>query len=109
MGLFNRLAQKIAVAPILFYRYAISPVLSPRCRFFPSCSKYALLSVRLHGVVKGGWMAFKRVMRCHPFSEGGVDEVPAVHRSGLLLASCIVMRAPIYPDWVAVNDEIMVE
>lgn len=59
-----------------FYRYAISPLLGPRCRFYPTCSQYALDAIRIHGGVKGGWLTFKRICRCHPLSEGGEDPVP---------------------------------
>lgn len=61
---------------IHFYRYAISPLLAPRCRFYPTCSQYALDAIRIHGGVKGGWLALKRIARCHPLSEGGEDPVP---------------------------------
>lgn len=60
-----------------FYRYAISPMLAPRCRFYPTCSQYALEAIRLHGAFYGGWLALKRVARCNPLSEGGMDNVPA--------------------------------
>lgn len=59
-----------------FYRYAISPLLAPRCRFYPTCSHYALEAIRLHGALKGGWLALKRIIRCNPLSEGGDDPVP---------------------------------
>lgn len=49
----------------------------PRCRFTPTCSAYALGALRRHGALKGGWLALRRVARCHPFHPGGVDEVPA--------------------------------
>lgn len=59
-----------------FYRYAISPLLGPRCRFYPTCSQYALDAIRIHGGIKGGWLTIKRISRCHPLSEGGDDPVP---------------------------------
>ena len=58
------------------YRYAISPWLGNRCRFMPSCSQYAFEAISYHGVVKGSYLALRRLLRCHPWCEGGVDPVP---------------------------------
>ncbi|WP_426417627.1 membrane protein insertion efficiency factor YidD [Aestuariirhabdus sp. LZHN29] len=59
------------------YQVAISPLLGPRCRFYPSCSEYAIEAIELHGVIKGGWLSLKRLGRCHPFSGcSGIDPVP---------------------------------
>ncbi|MHB1324468.1 MAG: membrane protein insertion efficiency factor YidD [Coriobacteriia bacterium] len=58
------------------YQLLISPLLPPSCRFTPTCSTYALLAIERHGFVKGGWMALKRVARCHPWNQGGYDPVP---------------------------------
>jgi hypothetical protein len=58
------------------YRRLISPLLGPHCRFAPTCSAYAAEAIETHGAVRGGWMAVKRVARCHPWSAGGVDHVP---------------------------------
>ena len=58
------------------YQLLISPLLPPSCRYTPTCSEYALTSVQRYGVLKGGWLAAKRVARCHPFAEGGHDPVP---------------------------------
>ena len=55
------------------YSRWISPFLAPHCRFFPTCSAYAEEAVRLHGPARGGWLALRRVLRCHPFHEGGHD------------------------------------
>lgn len=66
-------------AVILFiraYQVAISPLLPGSCRFAPSCSEYALEAVRRYGAFRGGLLAFKRVLRCHPWNAGGVDPVP---------------------------------
>ena len=71
-GLF---ARALAV-PIRVYRYLISPMLPPRCRFYPSCSAYALEALSWHGALRGGLLAAKRVCRCHPWNPGGVDLVP---------------------------------
>jgi putative membrane protein insertion efficiency factor len=58
------------------YQLAISPLLGPRCRFYPSCSHYALEAIEIHGAVRGTWLALKRIGRCHPWNEGGFDPVP---------------------------------
>lgn len=61
---------------IRFYQTFISPLKQPSCRFYPSCSHYAYEAVERHGAFRGGWLAVKRVARCHPFSPGGFDPVP---------------------------------
>jgi putative membrane protein insertion efficiency factor len=61
---------------LMVYRRLISPLYGPVCRFFPSCSAYALEAVTVHGASKGTWLATKRVCRCHPWNDGGVDHVP---------------------------------
>jgi len=60
------------------YRYLLSPFLGQHCRFTPSCSEYALEAVERFGVLKGSWLAVKRLGRCHPFAPGGYDPVPEV-------------------------------
>ncbi|OHE79729.1 MAG: membrane protein insertion efficiency factor YidD [Lysobacterales bacterium GWF1_69_6] len=58
------------------YKLAISPLLGQRCRFYPSCSTYTMEAVERFGVLRGGWLGAKRIGRCHPFNDGGVDPVP---------------------------------
>ncbi|MGK5012802.1 membrane protein insertion efficiency factor YidD [Janthinobacterium sp. MDB2-8] len=58
------------------YQLLISPMLGQNCRFYPSCSHYAMEALRVHGAAKGSLLAAKRVCRCHPWNEGGVDPVP---------------------------------
>ena len=58
------------------YQLLVSPLLRPSCRFYPSCSSYAVTALERHGPIKGGWLAARRVARCHPFHPGGVDPVP---------------------------------
>jgi putative membrane protein insertion efficiency factor len=70
------LARRAVSAPIHAYRYAVSPLLPPSCRFYPSCSEYALEALGMHGVLRGGWLAARRLCRCHPWNPGGVDPVP---------------------------------
>jgi putative membrane protein insertion efficiency factor len=61
---------------IWIYRRALSPVLTPRCRFEPSCSAYAEEAICVHGAVRGGFLAVWRLLRCQPFARGGIDPVP---------------------------------
>lgn len=61
---------------IKFYKTFISPLLPPRCRFYPSCSSYGLEAIQLHGAIKGSYLTIKRLLKCHPFHEGGIDPVP---------------------------------
>lgn len=58
------------------YQYLISPLLGNRCRFYPSCSQYALDAIKSHGVLRGCYLTLKRILRCHPWCQGGVDLVP---------------------------------
>lgn len=58
------------------YQALLSPILPPSCRFTPTCSAYALTSVERYGVFRGGWLAVRRIARCHPWSPGGYDPVP---------------------------------
>lgn len=62
--------------PVFFYRKCISPLFPPCCRFTPTCSEYAIIAVRKHGILKGGWLAFKRILRCNPWGGSGYDPVP---------------------------------
>lgn len=70
------LIAKLLLLPIYFYQYAISPLIGPRCRFYPTCSTYAVEAIKIHGAIKGSYLALRRIARCHPFSEGGDDPVP---------------------------------
>lgn len=66
----------IILSVVKFYRKFISPAMPPSCRFYPTCSQYALTSVERFGAMKGSWLAIKRISKCHPFHDGGIDEVP---------------------------------
>ncbi len=72
----NSPLAKMMMLLIRFYQYAISPLIPPRCRFTPTCSQYAVEAVQKHGALKGGWLALKRIARCHPFGGSGHDPVP---------------------------------
>jgi len=61
---------------IRVYQYGLSPFLGPRCRFSPSCSEYAAEAFSEHGLFLGGWLAARRICRCHPWNVGGLDQVP---------------------------------
>jgi uncharacterized protein len=73
-------AAGLAALPLIglvrFYQLFISPLTPPTCRYYPSCSAYALTALRRFGPVKGTWLAVRRVLRCHPWAPGGVDHVP---------------------------------
>ncbi|MDH5360068.1 MAG: membrane protein insertion efficiency factor YidD [Gammaproteobacteria bacterium] len=68
--------RRFIIKLIGLYRYLISPFLGNNCRYYPTCSEYAQTSVERFGVMKGSWMAVRRISRCHPWHEGGVDPVP---------------------------------
>jgi len=70
------LAREGLVVLIRLYQILLSTLLGPCCRFNPSCSSYALLSIQRFGIIGGGWLAFKRLIKCHPFHPGGYDPVP---------------------------------
>ena len=66
---------------IKIYQYIISPLLGNSCRFYPTCSNYMMTSIERFGVIKGFWMGFKRLSKCHPFHEGGCDPVPELSKN----------------------------
>ena len=68
--------KHVLMAMVRFYRKAISPTRPPCCRFYPTCSQYALEALEKYGAIKGGWLAFRRILRCNPFHKGGYDPVP---------------------------------
>jgi hypothetical protein len=74
--LINECLKKLFVLPIRFYKKFISPLLPPVCKYYPSCSTYALTAIERFGIVRGTIMATWRILRCNPFSNGGVDYVP---------------------------------
>ena len=66
----------ILIFPIKTYQILISPLLGPSCRFSPTCSQYAVEAIQKHGPLKGSWLAFKRIIRCHPWGGSGHDPIP---------------------------------
>ncbi len=72
----KNLIRRVFLLPVFIYRYAISPLLPNACRFYPTCSTYAVEAVMLHGILQGSWLTMRRLARCHPWSKGGVDPVP---------------------------------
>lgn len=68
--------KRVLIWLVRGYKRFISPLLPPACRFTPTCSEYALEAIQKYGALKGGWMAIRRILRCHPFHPGGYDPVP---------------------------------
>ena len=68
--------RAILIVLIRGYQLLLSPLLGNHCRFYPSCSQYAREAIERHGALRGGWLAIRRVLRCHPWHPGGVDPVP---------------------------------
>ena len=68
--------KKYAIKFIRFYQRKISPLFPPRCKYYPTCSQYALTAIERFGLLKGGLLAVWRILRCNPFSSGGLDLVP---------------------------------
>jgi putative membrane protein insertion efficiency factor len=62
--------------PIVAYRRLVSPLLPRRCRFAPTCSEYAIAAIIKHGILRGSWLAVRRILKCHPLHRGGYDPVP---------------------------------
>lgn len=74
--IFLKLLGWLLLLPIYFYRFCISPLTPPSCRFTPTCSEYAVQAIRKHGPFKGLWLAMKRILRCRPGGGSGYDPVP---------------------------------
>ncbi|MDR2840201.1 MAG: membrane protein insertion efficiency factor YidD [Paludibacter sp.] len=76
MRKIKNIFRKIVLLPVFFYRYCISPIFPATCRYTPTCSQYAVEAVMKHGILRGGWLATKRILRCHPWGGSGYDPVP---------------------------------
>ena len=70
------MARRLALGAISAYRMAVSPYLPSQCVYQPTCSNYATDAITTYGVLRGSWMALRRLLRCHPFTQGGYDPVP---------------------------------
>lgn len=68
--------RRCLIFPIKLYRKYISPFTPPTCRFYPTCSQYAITAIEKYGAIKGGFMAIKRILKCNPLNPGGYDPVP---------------------------------
>ena len=73
---FRKLFARLLLTPVYVYRCLISPLLGVNCRFTPTCSVYTIEAVEKHGALRGGWLAVKRIGKCHPFGNSGHDPVP---------------------------------
>ena len=76
LKIFRRILALPFILLIRFYQNCISPLTPPSCRYTPTCSQYGLEALRKYGIIKGGWLTLKRVMRCHPWGSSGYDPVP---------------------------------
>ena len=91
----RQMTRTIVLCLLRGYKWAISPLFPPACRYVPTCSEYAMEAVDRYGILRGGWMAMSRVLRCHPFVEGGSDPVVKSDDYGLAQGavpppSCVV-------------------
>ncbi|HBZ12064.1 MAG TPA: membrane protein insertion efficiency factor YidD [Bacillus bacterium] len=73
--------KQIFILIIRFYQKFISPLKPPTCRFYPTCSNYGLEAIQRFGAVHGGWLTLKRIIKCHPFHPGGIDQVPEKNKT----------------------------
>ncbi len=76
IGFVLRIPSLLLMGLVRVYQLLVSPMFASSCRFYPSCSAYGLEALRVHGAVRGTWLTVRRLLRCHPWNPGGVDEVP---------------------------------
>ena len=77
MTFFKKIATQLLLAPVYFYRFAISPLLPPSCRYTPTCSQYTIEALKTHGPLRGTYLSVRRIIRCNPWGGSGYDPVPA--------------------------------
>jgi putative membrane protein insertion efficiency factor len=78
MALLKKILALPLILLIYIYKFVISPLTPASCRHIPSCSEYALQALKMHGPLRGSWMAVKRISSCHPWGSGGIDPVPRI-------------------------------
>jgi uncharacterized protein len=76
-------AAQVEIAAVRLYQWTIRPIIGAHCRFWPSCSEYAVEALRVHGAARGTALAARRILRCNPWNEGGVDPVPGCDGDGI--------------------------
>lgn len=76
LGFLNLILSYVLKALITVYKYVISPILGPKCRYLPTCSSYMMEAIEIHGAIKGFYLGVKRILRCHPWGDSGYDPVP---------------------------------
>ena len=81
LSFIKNIISALLIGLVKIYRYCISPLLGPRCRFHPTCSAYMIEAIHLHGPIKGVWLGLKRLSRCHPYNDGGLDPVPGTEHN----------------------------
>jgi uncharacterized protein len=93
--------RNILVAILAIYRAVISPLYGDVCRYYPSCSHYTMQAIQQHGVIRGIWLGSRRLARCHPWAEGGVDDIPtptheriAINKFGFATPRVSAVSAP---------------
>jgi putative membrane protein insertion efficiency factor len=79
----SQMARAFVLNLLRGYKWAVSPLILPACRYVPTCSEYAMEAVDRYGVLRGGWMSMRRVLRCHPFVKGGYDPVVKLNDYGM--------------------------
>jgi putative membrane protein insertion efficiency factor len=76
MNILTSMARRLFILLVKGYQLLISPFLGNNCRYYPTCSQYTIEAIELHGIFRGTWLGIRRISRCHPFHEGGIDPVP---------------------------------